>query len=321
MTFRLETIQHEVRFEVNQIITDRVSSPLVYFFLLVCASILATCGLLLNSPAVIIGAMIIAPFTWPIFRIAYAIAAPNSKLLVSGIKLLVLSILVILCISFLITTILPVYSLTDEVASRISPTIIDLAIALVAGVVAAFALINKKVSQTAAGVAIAASLLSPLCVGGIGLARMRFDVAMGGIFLASVNIIPMVFIASIILVVLMKPVSVDKSLRRNALIVVTVLVIGISIPLFLFFPHFVEQTLHPSLEANVRSVVTNTLPGSFVQTVTIEKNTIDIVLLMPSDKPLSAGIVQHIQTVLTQQVQKNYTLHFHVLTQQQIDVK
>lgn len=319
--FNLDTLRHEVRFEVNQIITDRANSPLVYFFLLVCASILATFGLLLNSSAVIIGAMIIAPLTWPIFRIAYAIAAPNLKLLISGIKLLLVSIIVVLFISFLITTILPVYSFTDEVASRISPTIIDLAVALVAGAVAAFALINKKVSQTAAGVAIAVSLLPPLCVGGIGLARTRWDVALGGMLLASVNIIPILFIASVILAFLMKPVSVDKSLRRNALIIISLLVIGISIPLFVFFPHFVEQTLHPSLQANIQSIVTDALPGAFIQTITVEKNTIDIVLLLPGDKTISEGVAQHIQTALAQQVQKTYTLHFHVLTQQQIDVQ
>src|SRR6266852_4602676 len=256
------TVDHKNLYET---ISDNAKLSPTYLFLLISATILATLGLLLNSPAVIIGAMVIAPFTWPILRIAYGIATADYSSLLKGIRLLIVSICIILAISFVLVKILPLTTLTDQITNRTAPTILDLIIALVAGAVAAFTLFSKKISQASAGVAIAASLLPPMCVGGIGLALGIPDVTIGGILLSITNIISILFIATLILISLIKTQAEALPIRRLGISIVSILVIMISIPLFFLFSQYLEKVAQPDEQATVAKILTQKISGSFVQ--------------------------------------------------------
>ncbi|QQS44203.1 DUF389 domain-containing protein [Candidatus Roizmanbacteria bacterium] len=83
----------------------------------------------------------------------------------------------------------------SEILTRTQPTLLDIVIALSAGTVAAFAIVQKRISSSLAGVAIATSLMPPLCVGGIGLALLNPKIASGGLLLFIANVVSIIFVS------------------------------------------------------------------------------------------------------------------------------
>ena len=298
------------RHEVYITITDNARLSPTYLFLLLSASILATLGLLLDSGPVVIGAMIISPLTWPILRIAYGITTAHYTILFRGVRLLVISIGLILLVSFLITKGLSLSTLNDQIVSRTNPTIIDLLVALIAGALAGFALVNKRISKTGAGVAIAASLLPPMCVGGIGLALGLPDITLGGILLSFANIIAILFIASLILAFLIKE---DDPLRAKGIGIVTVLLLMTAIPLIFFFFQYIQRSTQLNEKEQVQKIIRQTLPNSFVQTVEISPDTINIVILVPNTSSISPTLNQEVQSAITRELDKSYILNLHLV--------
>lgn len=299
--------------KIYQAISENARLSPTYLFLLFCATVLSTLGLLLNSPAVIIGSMVISPLTWPILRIANGVATAEYASFFKGVRLLLISVIIMLGVSFLLTKALPLTTLTDQITSRTAPTILDLIIALIAGAIASLALTNKKISQTGAGVAIAASLLPPMCVGGIGLAFGMMDVAWGGIFLSVTNIIAILFIATIILVSLIKTYREALPVRRIGILTIGVLLIIISIPLLIYFSDYVEKTAQPDEHTRVVDILTQEFSGSFVQTVQIAPDTITAVVLIPNGTYISPTLTQDAQTQLALKLGKAYKLNLHLI--------
>ena len=140
-----------------------------FFFLLICATILSTLGLLADSSAVIIGAMIIAPLMNPILSMAFAIVTADWKLYKRSLVTLFLGAFSAILVSSLISFVLPLSVIGEEVIRRTRPNLIDLGIAIAAGAAGSFSLTRKSIVSSIAGVAIAVALIPPLCVVGIGL--------------------------------------------------------------------------------------------------------------------------------------------------------
>lgn len=142
---------------------------LSFFFLLICASVIATLGLIANSTAVIIGAMIIAPLMNPILSMAFGIVTANRTLYQRSAMTVFFGAGSTILISFLISAMLPVDVVGSEITARISPNFLDLGIAIAAGAAGSFSLTRQSIASSIAGVAIAVALVPPLCVAGIGL--------------------------------------------------------------------------------------------------------------------------------------------------------
>jgi uncharacterized hydrophobic protein (TIGR00271 family) len=163
-----------------------------FFVLVVLSCMIATFGLLINSAATIIGAMLVAPLMSPILGLGLASIKGDTKLLRDAATALARGAALAVFISVVITwtnTLLPFINLQDlpgEVLSRTRPTPFDLGVALAGGLAATFALIQPQLSAALPGVAIATALMPPLCTVGIGLALGRWDVA-GGAFLLFVT--------------------------------------------------------------------------------------------------------------------------------------
>lgn len=159
-----------------------------YFVLVLLSCMIATFGLLIDSGATIIGAMLVAPLMSPILGLGLASIRGDTKLLRdAAIALGRGAILSILLSAFITWTndLLPFVTLEElpsEVLSRTRPSPIDLGVALAGGLAATFALVQPQLSAALPGVAIATALMPPLCVVGFGLALGRWDVA-GGAFL------------------------------------------------------------------------------------------------------------------------------------------
>ena len=146
-----------------------------YVIMVVLSSIIATFGLVQDSPAVIIGAMLIAPLMSPI--IAFSLALVLGDLGRAGRALLTLVVGVALAIGISVVFGQAVSTgrfnfleqLPAEILGRTHPTLFDLAIALAGGAAAAYALARPELSATLPGVAIATALMPPVCTVGIGL--------------------------------------------------------------------------------------------------------------------------------------------------------
>jgi len=166
-----------------------------FFFLLISATVIATLGLLANSPAVIIGAMIVAPLMNPILSMAFAIVTGDWQLhKYSSITVLLGSLCAIL-VSYLLAILLPIDTVASEIVARTSPSLIDLGIAIAAGAAGSFSLTRKSIASSIAGVAIAVALVPPLCVVGIGLGiGSELSANIGQVNITNLNVVEGAFL-------------------------------------------------------------------------------------------------------------------------------
>jgi len=189
----------ERRAEVQVQLRDSCTPDFDFFLLVVLSAVIATLGLLTNSAAVIIGAMLVAPLMSPIIGIGLASLTGDARLFRdSGVALVRGAFLAILMAVFLAwgNRYLPFVTLQElpaEVLSRTRPSPIDLTIALAGGMAAAFALVMPSISAALPGVAIATALMPPLCTVGIGIAMGRWDVAGGALLLFLTNAVTIAF--------------------------------------------------------------------------------------------------------------------------------
>ncbi len=193
--------------ERKQVIAEitRSAMPGFDFFLLVILSCsIATLGLVTNSAAVIIGAMLLAPLMSPIIGIGLASITGNDRLIESSTLAFVMGALLAILLSYLVSLlnlILPFVSmqgLPPEVLARTRPTPIDMFIALAGGLAAAYALTRPNLSAALPGVAIATALMPPLCTIGIGISLGRWDVAGGAALLFITNAITIAFASALV---------------------------------------------------------------------------------------------------------------------------
>lgn len=151
-----------------------------FIVLIIGSCIIATFGLIANSAAVIIGAMLIAPLMLPIRGIAFGILEADDELVRAGFKALGIGTAIAILLSAGLgfsTGIVAEYG--SEIAGRSQPTLLDLGIAIAAGALAGFAKIETKLSSSLAGTAISVALMPPLCVVGLWLAKGNFQGAGG----------------------------------------------------------------------------------------------------------------------------------------------
>jgi uncharacterized hydrophobic protein (TIGR00271 family) len=151
------------------------ATPKPSFFLLVALSaVIAAYGLLQNSAAVIIGAMLVAPLMTPIFAISLGSVRGDRELLVKGLRAEAFGAMLAIGVAFLCGAFGPGAADVHEIVARTSPTLIDLAIAIAAGFAGAYTMTREDLSAALPGVAIAVALLPPLAVVGIELAAREY---------------------------------------------------------------------------------------------------------------------------------------------------
>jgi uncharacterized hydrophobic protein (TIGR00271 family) len=162
-----------------------------FWVLLGLAAVIATCGVIGDSTATVIGAMIVAPLMVPILGTVLGVVTADAENLVRSLLLVVAGACAVIAIGFLFGYIAPVdveSATNSQVAARVHPRIIDLIAALATGAVGAFALSRSDVSDTLPGVAIAISLVPPLAVVGLTLEAGEIDESRGALLLFLTNV-------------------------------------------------------------------------------------------------------------------------------------
>jgi len=182
---------------INKLIEN--SAPSYNFFLMFFLSVvIITFGLLISSPAIVIGGMLIAPILYPILSLSMGIVTANFKLIRRS-ALLILEILVsAVAISFIISVLTINKNLNSEIISRTSPSIIYFFIAFVSGIAASYALAKPKLSEVLPGVAISVAILPPLAVCGIAISFLKWKMVLGSLGLFFLNIIGIIFAGLIV---------------------------------------------------------------------------------------------------------------------------
>lgn len=170
-----------------------------YWTQLLLAAGIATFGLVLNSGAVIIGAMLVAPLMGPIVELAMGLAVGSALLAIrSAIRVAASVVVVVLC-SGVLTRFLPFQEVTGEIAARTSPTVLDLMVASFCALTAAFVTLKPQDTvSTAAGTSIGISLVPPLCASGFGIGVRLPQVAWGAMLLFTANLSAILLFAVIV---------------------------------------------------------------------------------------------------------------------------
>ncbi|MDQ7009533.1 MAG: TIGR00341 family protein [Candidatus Gracilibacteria bacterium] len=249
----LELTQEE-KTEVAIKVKEQAKADRLYRMEIFLSGTIASLGLLLNSVAVIIGAMLIAPFLRPINGIAFGIARGEKKFFINSIKILIISSLISIFTGFMIMNITGLYKETTEMLARTSPNIIDLFVAIFSAMVALLSLRYKRLGESVAGVAMAAALMPPLGVIGMELALGNYGLAWGATMLFITNIFAIILVG-ILAFWLYGFTPNDGGKQKKAfvrILLVIFLILIISIPLFQNLSYlkdraFVEQKINNNL--------------------------------------------------------------------------
>lgn len=208
-----------------------------YLLLMVLSSLLATLGLFLNSPSVVIGAMVLAPLMAPIISLSMATLRSDADLTRQSFSTLSIGMLTALTLSALMAFLLPFQEVTNEIEGRLHPSTLDLLVAVLSGIAGAFANARENIAKSLPGVAIAVALVPPLCVSGIGVGWLNFEVFYGAMLLFLTNLTGIILAAGLSFLVMgFAPFS-----RAKKGIFISILLVSIiSVPLFLSFKNMQE---------------------------------------------------------------------------------
>lgn len=171
--------------------------------ILICAIIIASIGLNMNSVAVIIGAMLISPMMGAIIGVGYAIATNDFKFVKRAAVSLIIQIAISVITSSVYFMVSPISNTSSELLSRTMPTIWDVLIAIVGGLAGAIGMTRKEKSNVIPGVAIATGLMPPLCTVGYGISMRNLSYVGGAFYLFFINAF-FICLSSIIVFKIMK---------------------------------------------------------------------------------------------------------------------
>jgi uncharacterized hydrophobic protein (TIGR00271 family) len=211
-----------------------------FWVLLVLAAVIASAGIVADSTATVIGAMIVAPLMTPILGTILSVVTGDRANLARALGLVVAGAACVVVIGWLFGLLVPVDVVAEtnsQVDGRVHPKLIDLIAALATGAVGSFALVRSDVSDTLPGVAIAISLVPPLAVVGLTLEAGATEESVGALLLFLTNV-GAILLTGLIVMALYQVFELaaaeserPRVSRRLAAVVVTGFVVVLSVPL------------------------------------------------------------------------------------------
>ena len=211
-----------------------------YLALMVLSTMLAAVGLYQSSSAVVIGAMLLAPLMAPIVALAMGLLRHDENLSKTSILTIAVGVCIALTAASLISLFFPEWPITREMQARLNPSLLDLAVAIIAGIAGAYTKSNKKILQSLAGVSIAVALVPPLTVAGIGIGMGDIEFFGNAFLLFSTNLIGITLAATFTFRVLGYSPAVRN---KRGLALVAVIMVLITFPLYFSYNDHVEKTI------------------------------------------------------------------------------
>lgn len=241
VTYPLPWIHHAATDEFKELfmaMRESAKASPSYLTLMVLATLLAVFGLFANSTPVIIGAMILAPLMGPIISMALGTLRQDEGLMLVSSRSIAVGTGLAMGCAMVATWFIPLTTINSEIAARISPTLLDLGVAVVSGIAGAYAHARAEVAKSLAGVAIAVALVPPLAVAGIGLGWLDLTVFWGAFLLFLTNLVGIILAAVITFMFL--GYSPFHRARRGLVLTITLAAI-LCIPLAISFSHMVAE--------------------------------------------------------------------------------
>jgi uncharacterized hydrophobic protein (TIGR00271 family) len=171
-----------------------------FYLLLIASALIASFGLVANSTAVIIGAMVVSPLMTPILGISLGLVRSDSKLLGRALSAEVLGIILAIIVSTFFGLIPLAIEPTSEMLLRTEPNLLDLLVAVFAGLAGSYAMVDERISPALPGVAIATAIVPPLANTGLCIALGAYDGAIGSFLLFVANFFSILVVASLVFV-------------------------------------------------------------------------------------------------------------------------
>jgi uncharacterized hydrophobic protein (TIGR00271 family) len=302
------------RLEIQQLQAELLTEStldLSYLILIVGSCAIATFGLLSNSAAVIIGAMIVAPLMLPIRGLAFGALQGNIILFRKGLIALtvgtVLAVLMAWGLGILVR--LPNYG--SEILARSRPNLLDLGIAVAAGGISGYAKVEPKISGSLAGTAIAVALMPPICVVGLGLSQANWSLSIGASLLYLTNLLGIAL--SCMLTFLLAGYASFKRARKPLILALALTGI-LLIPLGVSFARLIRQAeLQTSLE---RALLNRTVTFQRLELLRTETNWLanppQVRLNVRAKAPVTPRQVQLLEEFIEREMGQRFTLIFQV---------
>ena len=278
----------------------------IFIVLMILSTLLATTGLFQSSAPVIIGAMILAPLMSPIVSLSMGVVRGNSLLIKNSSNTLFIGIIVALLFSCIYTYIMPLSIVTPEMRGRLNPNILDLMVAIIAGIAGAYANSKSEIAKSLAGVAIAVALVPPLSVTGIGIGWGDFDIIYGSFLLFITNLVGITLAASLTFVILgYAPIHRAKKGLLYTLVILSI----ITIPLVISFIKVIEQnTILNQLNNKQYEIYNKTVEVSILE-VDLSRELPNIFMETKSDEHLTKTDLQSLSQKISSQVGKKVVLN------------
>ncbi|MBE9017354.1 DUF389 domain-containing protein [Chroococcidiopsidales cyanobacterium LEGE 13417] len=300
--------------EIQQLHTELLEESKLsssYLALTISSCVIATLGLLSNSAAVIIGAMIIAPLMLPIRGMALGALQGRVILFREGAIALSIGTFLSVIISYCLGLIVSLPSFGSEILSRSRPTLLDLGIAVAAGAISGYAKAEPKISGSLAGTAISVALMPPICTIGLGLSRADWWLSLGATILYATNLLG-ITLACMLTFLVVGYTSLTQA--KKPLLWTIFLTIILLLPLGASFFRLIRQA---QLETSVRRALVN-------QTVTFQRlellsndtnwfaNPPQVRLNVRAREPVTPRQVQLLEDFIYREMGQRFTLIFEV---------
>ena len=224
-----------------------------FWALLTLATVIATAGVISDSTATVIGAMIVAPLMTPILGTVLSVVTADIRNVVRSISLVIAGAAVVVLLAWAVGQLIPFPVVSDtntQVAGRVHPRLIDLVAALATGAVGSFALVRSDVSDTLPGVAIAISLVPPLAVAGLTLESGKPHQSIGALLLFLTNVAAILLSGLVVMALYRVRVAALREAGRSRLgsraatFVVVGAVVVLAIPLAAASDRITTEELH-----------------------------------------------------------------------------
>ncbi|MFV9671896.1 MAG: DUF389 domain-containing protein [Acidimicrobiia bacterium] len=290
---------------------DRTNKLVAWWVMLLLSVAIATFGILQDSTAVVIGAMLIAPLMTPIIGTAAGAVNGWPMRVTTSLGMVAAGVGASIGLAFVIGAWAPQLiplATNSQVTSRVSPNIIDMGIALAAGAAGAFASVNKRVSASIAGVAIAVALVPPLGVVGLTLHAGMLGDAFGAFLLFLTNLVSIILAAMIVFGLTgFAPISKMKEnaneIKRVA-ITVSIAAILIAIPLAFTVSSVITAASNQSNAQNATEAWLENSPELEVRSIEVKGSDVLIVVTGPENIPP----IEDLENSLTEEFGKPVTV-------------
>jgi len=271
-----------------------------FLVMMILSTLIATFGLFADSSPVIIGAMILAPIISPIVSFSMGMVRYDKDMLKTGLITIIVGTLVSLFFAAIITISIPMKVHTSVIDARLSPNLLDLGIAVVSGIAAAYAHAKEGIAKSLAGVAIAVALVPPLAVAGIGIAWWDWDVFSGAFLLYLTNLAGIILFSGLTFLILG---FAPFKRAKLGLIYGLLIILLVAVPLSFSFNRIKQEALITSqLEgATINGVILRNVKVQF-------RKTLKISLKMVAPEPLDDAKMKNIKQEIENRIDKEIVL-------------